>query len=130
MRGGSIFFHLPVSMAEVFASKNKNLVKAITLRGFVLLTIKKLFVLSHISADLRAALRMSRHAPVVSRNLFQLRSYFCREIFFLLFDAFADFETYNLREGKVLIYGFQILRDGLFAVFCSDISLVKQADIL
>ena len=73
---------------------------------------------------------MSRHAPVVSRNLFKLRSYFCREIFFLLFDAFADFETYNLREGKVLIYGFQILRDGLFAVFCSDISLVKQADIL
>ena len=99
----------------------KNPAKRNTLQGFVLLTIFWFF-----------ALTFERFCFLFELfcELFELSSYFFSKVFFFLFDAFAYFETYYLSKGKVLAYGFKVLRNCLLTVFCSYISLIKQADIL
>ena len=67
---------------------------------------------------------------MTKKLLLHLSSNFCSEVFFLLLDAFADFESDDLRQLQILVNGFQILSNRLLAVFCSDISLIEQADLL
>ena len=55
---------------------------------------------------------------------------FCSEIFFLLFDSFAYFESDNLLQCQVLVNRLQILANCLLTIFSSYVSLVNKADFL
>ena len=62
--------------------------------------------------------------------LLHLCCYFSRKVFFLLLDAFADFESDNLSQLQILVNCSQILSNSLLTIFSSYISLIQQAGFL